>query len=172
MTVIRNSRHLDDLREDLSGEFIHTHFKEERDPRSLSFSPSVVFFKGKTNRPSKICALFPDSMDQTLLKEVFTHVTRRPIVTRSMKLARAFFKRIGVKASFLDFSGTAVKHLGGRSDVAVCDFVWNHKFCPIASWEWMVDPLTELQEYHMVYLMELTEAAVIKMGLNNFRTTE
>ena len=111
-------------------------------------------------------------MDQALLKDVLSYVARKPIFTRMIKLARSFFKSKEVKVSFRNFTATAVRLTGGRSNEAMCEYVWSCRFCPIASVEWMVDPLTKPQEYHAAYLMEMTEAAILKVGLDNFPVTE
>ena len=172
VTIFKNSRLLNEFKSEVAGEFVHMHLIEPKDPRSLSDSPSVMFFKAKSNRITRIYAIFPDTMDQSLLKEILSYVARKPIVTRMIKLARSFFKSQGIKVSFRNFTATTVRLTGGRSNEAICEFVWSCRFCPIASVEWMVDPLTKPQEYHAAYLMELTEAAVLKVGLDNFPVTE
>ena len=54
-----------------------------------------------------------------------------------------------------------------NADEALCSFVWQNKFCNGASAEWLVDPLTELQIYHVTYHLDLLDAFVQKIGVNS-----
>ena len=69
-------------------------------------------------------------------------------------------------AGYVDLQAAATEYAGGRSEVTVCYWVWDLRFCPISSAEWLTNPLTKDQAYHICYFMDMNTAFIRKIGLD------
>ena len=114
--------------------------------------------------------MFPQEADGNLGTEIAKLICRSVIVTRAVKVVATFFRDAEVShGKILDFTGASRDKMGGKSAEAVCNYAWGHRFCFQTAAEWFdASSINKAQHYHLAYIMELTEAALLKLGLDKF----
>ena len=54
----------------------------------------------------------------------------------------------------------------GRSNDAISEFVWGHRFCVVTRDEWICEPISRSQEFHVAYLLNMLDSMIGKIGLS------
>ena len=167
--VIRNQVVFDSLKNYLDGDAIHMHIITNRDPRSLTDMPSAIILKSTSLPTPKVCAIFPQEVEKSLVKAVLEHVAARaPMITRAVNALRHLIFNFKLKeAKILNLQKALDRHVEGRSNLAVCFWAWDHDFCEVTGREWFTSQLTKQQEYHLAYYMDLITDVIRKIGLDD-----
>ena len=148
----------------MDGDWSHVYVIRNKNPRMITEVPSMIIFKAPG---SKIYALFPQEVDRALFEATLSFLSEAKIATRAIKVLKALLLRHKLAAEFLDLTDAFLKAKAGRKTESIADWLWGHRFCPIAKEEWMTTPLDKTQETHVAYYMELIDQAVAKIGVEN-----
>ena len=155
-----------------SSGFVHVNLVNNRHPRKVTDTLSVITFRF-IGANEKVGVIFPQDDDQSMVSETLGFLSKHTVVTRGVKMVKSVFRLQGhFLKEIRDVTATSLTFAQGRSHDVVCNYVWGHRFCQITDSEWYVPLLSESQEYHMAYFMEMTEAFINKVGLNSFRRTK
>ena len=161
--VVNDKKSLDWAKKEGEGRNYHyVYILPNKNPRRFTDMPSMVAFKAQESR---VFAFFPQQIEPSLLKEIGDYLMSRPMATRNLKTTKAFFRIFGPFPQFIDIIEVCKKEFQGKTNEAICNFVYGHRFCPIAREEWMEPPLTYLQEKHLAYYMEMVDRLIVKIGV-------
>ena len=159
--IINDDKSLDWARKEGAGKFHYVYILPNKNPRIITDTPSMVAIKAQGSR---VFAFFPQLCDPELLKKIVDFLSRSPVASRNLKLAKSFFREYGPLPQLMDVVAACQKEFQGKTNEAVCEFTYGHRFCPIAREEWMEPPLTFLQEKHLAYYMEMIDRLIGKIG--------
>ena len=148
---------------------MHVHVIQNKNPRKIMNIPSVMLFKTVGVPRSKVCAIFPQEVDEDLLESIGKVICHSIVITRAVAAVRSFFKEGELSHQPIrDFQTTAREEMGGMSPEVVAEFAWGHLFCHLTSAEWLESTLDSSQHYHLAYIMEMTDSAIRKFGAKDF----
>ena len=154
---------------EFDGPFTVVYFVENKDPRITPLGPTVVVVKTPHSRPY---AVFIDKIDATVMSEFLQHLSQYPILYSGKKELFYLLSRFNIEVSDVQISGyrhTAQQlQVGGTSNITLCSWTWGLDFCSATSRDWMTEPLTETQSYHLAYCIEMHTEACLKIGLDRF----
>ena len=140
----------------------------------ITETPSVIILISisLTSAKSKVCAIFPHEVEGSLVSAVLEHVSlRAPIITKTNSLLRSLMAKRNLElkhVKILNLQEVMSRHAVGHKGLnEMCLWLWEHQFCVLSLEEWLFSPLTEQQEYHLAYEMDLHTDFIRKIGLEN-----
>ena len=154
LRFLRTNEDVDRMKADMaSAETIVVHADDNRDPRSFDHSLQVVAFGAKD---VDSFAFFPLSLDAKVMERIEDFLASKTLFLRRDAFVKTLRKE-GRVVKYIHAGELIQNRVGGRSDLALADFVWKRRFCGLTSLEWMTDPLDEFQEFHVAYALNLTK---------------
>ena len=135
-----------------SAETVVIHTDDNRDPRAFDLSLQLVAFGAKD---ADLFAFFPLNLDAKVKEMIEDFLSSKTLFLRRDAFVKTLRKE-GRVVKYIHAGELIQNRAGGRSDLALADFVWKRRFCGLTSLEWMTDPLNEHQEYHVAYALNLT----------------
>jgi len=152
-------------------------------PRQM-VKPTLIAFFTTYSPPF---AFFPDSLAPTLSKALFDYLAKRPLLVNlfgnkeDLAVIKKYFNKPKPKlkdkdkkqdkdkedkVQMIDFSSdvAADKNLSTSDTSFKAIWCWEGRFCGVSSKEWITDPLTVSQSYHLAYKMNLLADVIEKYG--------
>ena len=173
--VIQDEMELREAQHRLVGPFLQVTFVSNADPRIVPSPdhPSLIAVKAPS---SKTFVIFfageeqaQEEKDKTekLLQGLCRHIGKFPLLSRSVKHIVRYLKKYAETAVKWGNSYELANELtGGRRAESVTRWLWDLDFCPLTSYDWLENPLTKEQEYHLAYGMEIMQALIVKTGVD------
>jgi hypothetical protein len=137
--------------------------REEKDPRTTSIEPGMVLFRSVL---SSSYGFFPNQTETGLKRRILEFLAQTPIVAKQIRQIEKFFKKYGQKIKAIDGDVIANSFAGGRSWNVIAEKTWNTRFCEVTSREWLTEPLTVAQEYHLAAAMNLWRDYLLSVDMH------
>ena len=138
-------------------------FKPNRDPRSFNILPSFVAFRAPGR---EIYGFLPHEINIAIRDEILTFISCKILFIRAPELVRKWLTPEKRGFRFVHAATLAKLNGAGRSNDAISEFVWGHRFCDITRDEWICEPISRSQEFHLAYLLNMLDSMIGKIGLS------
>ena len=164
VAVVDDERRLEEAKREVLGDYSHVYIIPNKNPRKFTDVPSAIVFK---TPESRVFVIFPQALDENFVKKVIQFLADASVATRRVKQARQVFRKYGYRPHFRDITAAMLRETGQRTNEAIANFVWGHRFCPISKEDWVTPPLDKEQARHVAYYMDMIDAAIKKIGVDN-----
>ena len=135
---------------------------ENKDPRAYSHDLQLVTFTAP-NRPTY--AYFPVSISGDPRQAIGDFLLTKTLLAKRPDTVKRYLAEPGEEVRIANGAELLMEHTGGRDEESLVDFVWSKRFCSLTVSEWMVDPLTVKQSFHVGYRMNAMRDFVGKVGV-------
>ena len=135
---------------------------ENRDPRAFSDDPQLIAF---TSPNCPTYAYFPVSISGDPRRAIGDFLRTKTLMTRKPGAVKRHLAGPNQGLRIANGSELLMEHTGGRDNESLMDFLWSKRFCSLTIAEWMIDPLTVKQSFHVVYLMDAMREFMEKIGV-------
>ena len=164
ISFIRDSREIADMKATLAREeLLVLTVSENKDPRSFDRNPSLAIF---TAPGRDTFAFFPHDLEDDRRDEIYGFLRSKILCLQAPERAKKWLLSQGDTWRIVNLSGLMEKLKLGRATDSFSLHVWGSRFCIINKDEWMMDPLTDSQKYHVAYATNMLVALVGKIGLD------
>ena len=145
------------------GDLLVLIFKPNRDPRSFNILPSFIAFRAPGR---EIYRFLPNDINAAIRDETLAFISQKILFLRAPELVRKWLTPEKRKFCFIHAATRAKLNGAGRSGDAVAEFVWGHRFCIVTRDEWICDPISQSQEFHIAYVLNMLDSMIGKIGLS------
>ena len=162
ITYIRSAADFDRMEIDCGSEqMMIVESCPNKDPRNFENSPGFILFRSPGGR---IYGYFPSDLNERDHLQLLDFFSGRTIFTRTVDFVRQYLAKHAKDAAWINCSSLAEEVIGGRMDDSIASFLWGSRFCGVTREEWFTDPLSELQEYHAAYGINLVNDFYFHVG--------
>ena len=144
-----------------SEQLIIVESRPNKNPRSFVNDPGFILFRGPGGR---IFGYFPSDLSEDDHRQMLDFFSGKTIFTRTVDFVRKYLAKHATSAAWINGALLAEEYAKGRTDDAVASLVWGSRFCGVTREEWFVDPLTEIQESHAAYGINLVNDLFFHVG--------
>ena len=162
ISYIRSSADFDQMElECASEQTLIVESRPNKNPRCFENDPGFVLFRAPNGR---VFGYFPGNLRNEDHRRILEFFSGRTIFTRTTDFIRLYLTQHATDAAWINGAKLAEELTRGRTDDAVASLVWNCRFCGTTREEWFVDPLSEVQENHAAYGINLVSDLFSHVG--------